>query len=226
MYISIYDDTMNKFDLAIFERLKTQEGKVTVRAWRQRCIIRILAESPDPADRTRIGLAKNMAQINNLRWQTVYPGIFNDIDNIMKPLDLVRESGRLPTKRGPKAVQEQGSPYYELTKKGIMVALSVREVTMRESLVRQILADDDVVNKESMSLLVGTPLLFGYMMERYVEAWCEQKIDLLPLDLKKLSRLKDETLLICNDLLKNFTKLEYAQRKNIRKLLDNIVYRE
>lgn len=217
---------MNKFDLAIFEKLKTQGDKVTVRAWRQRHIIRILAESPNPADRTRIGLAKNMAQTDNLRWQTVYPGIFNDIDNIMKPLDLIKESGRLPTKRGPKVVQEQGSPYYELTKKGAMVALSVREVTRREPLVRQILSDGDVVNEEALRMLSEIPLFFGYIMERYVEAWCEQKIDLLPLDLKKLSRLKDETLLICNDLLGGFTKLEYVQRKDLVKLLCSIAYKE
>lgn len=218
---------MDKFGLAIFERLKTQRDKMTVRAWRQRYVIRILAESSDPADRTRIGLAKNIAQADNLRWQTVYPGIFNDIDNIMKPLELIKESGRLPTKRGPRIVQEQGSPYYELTKKGAIVALSVREVTGRESLMRQILSDGDVANENVLKILSEqSPLLLSYMMERYVEAWCEQKIDLLPLDLKKLSRLKDEPLLICYNLLEGFVTLEYRPRKEMLQFFSNVVDRE
>lgn len=219
---------MNKFGLAIFERLKTQRDKMTVRAWRQRYIIRILAESSDPVNRTRIGLAKNMAQADNLRWQTVYPGIFNDIDNVMKPLELIEEGGRLPTKRGPRIVQEQGSPYYELTKKGIIVALSVQEVAGRESLMRQVLSDGDVANEKVLRILSEQcPLLLNYMMERYVEAWCERKIDLLPLDLKKLSRLKeDKPLLICYDLLRGFVTLEYMPRKEVLQFFSSIVDRE
>lgn len=218
---------MKKFELSIFERLKTRRSQRTVRAWRQRCIIRLLAESPNPADRTRIGLAKNMARVNNLRWQTVYPGIFNDIDNIMKPMELIREGGRLPTKRGPKIVQEQGSPYYELTTKGSIVALSIREVTEREPLVKQVLADGDVVNEEAFTVLSeSSPFFLGYLMERYVESWCEKKIDLVPLDLKKLSRVDDESLRICQDLLEGFTKMEYLQRAETIKFLKSVVHKE
>ena len=210
--------------ISIFERLKTQRGKRTIRAWRQRFVIRILAESSNPADRTRIGLAKHIAGTDNLKWQTVYPGIFNDIEDIMKPRGLIREGGRLPTKRGPKIVQEQGSPYYELTIKGAIVALAIREITEREGLIKQILAGGDTASEEALrTLSAGSPVFVAYMMERYVEAWCLGKIDLMPFDLKKLASTDDQQLRMCHDLLRGFADLDGKQKERMVAFLDSMV---
>jgi hypothetical protein len=68
-------------------------------------------------------------------WKNIYSGIFRDLDEILLPLGIAEEDGRLPLKRGPKALQEIGIPYYHLTKKGILVALSINECKNRENLL-------------------------------------------------------------------------------------------
>jgi len=50
------------------------------------------------------------------------------LDEILIPLKLVEEEGRLPLRRGPKALQEKGIPYYKLTQSGVLVALSIKEI--------------------------------------------------------------------------------------------------
>jgi len=36
-------------------------------------------------------------------WKNIYSGIFRDLDEVLLPLGIVEEEGRLPLKRGPKA---------------------------------------------------------------------------------------------------------------------------
>ena len=55
-------------------------------------------------------------------WKNIYSGIFRDLDEILIPLGIVEEEGRLPLKRGPKALQQNGMPFYHLTKKGMIVS--------------------------------------------------------------------------------------------------------
>ena len=74
---------------------------------------------------TRTAIAQNIAKKNNLLWKNLYSGVFRDLDEILIPLGIVVEAGRLPLKRGPKALQEKGVPYYQLTPEGLLVVLSI-----------------------------------------------------------------------------------------------------
>ena len=56
---------------------------------------------------TRTAIAQNIAKKNNLLWKNLYSGVFRDLDEILIPLGIVVEAGRLPLKRGPKALQEK-----------------------------------------------------------------------------------------------------------------------
>ena len=47
---------------------------------------------------------------------------------VLIPAGVVREGGRLPLRRGPKALQLEGVPFYELTDTGILVASSIEEL--------------------------------------------------------------------------------------------------
>ena len=66
---------------------------------------------------TRTAIAQDIAEKNNLLWKNIYSGVFRDLDEILIPLDIVREAGRLPLKRGPKALQEKGIPHFNLQQK-------------------------------------------------------------------------------------------------------------
>ena len=89
------------------------------------------------AEKTRTGISQKIAKKHGIAWKNIYSGIFRDLDEILLPMKIVEEEGRLPLKRGPKALQEIGIPYYHLTKKGILIAISISEVKNRESLLEE-----------------------------------------------------------------------------------------
>ena len=61
------------------------------------------------------------------------------------PSEIVEEEGRLPLKRGPKALQQNGMPFYHLTKKGMIVSLAIDNISERRKILKDIVvkADDD-----------------------------------------------------------------------------------
>ena len=50
---------------------------------------------------------------------------------LLIPSGVVKEGGRLPLRRGPRALQLEGVPFYELTEAGLVVASSIEEVGNR-----------------------------------------------------------------------------------------------
>ena len=121
--------------LSIFETFKTKREQLTGEAIRQRHIICHLAREESSTLMTRTAIAQNIAKKKNILWKNIYSGVFRDLDEILIPLDIVSEAGRLPLKRGPKALQEKGIPHYQLTSKGLLVALSIDEFELKESVL-------------------------------------------------------------------------------------------
>jgi len=97
--------------LAIFDTFKTKKDELTGEASRQRSIIAHLATATNSAARTRTGISQRIAKEHGIVWKNIYSGIFRDLDEILLPLGLVLEAGRLPLKRGPKALQEKGCSF-------------------------------------------------------------------------------------------------------------------
>src|ERR687894_88250 len=115
---------VKKSTIAIFDTFKTRKNKFTGEAKRQRGIIAHLATEQSPDLRTRTSIAHAIAKQHGILWQNIYSGIFRDLDEVLIPAGVVREGGRLPLRRGPKALQLEGVPFYELTDTGILVAPS------------------------------------------------------------------------------------------------------
>ena len=198
--------------LSIFDTFKTKGVELTGEANRQRSIITILASNANPTERTRTGISQSIAKRHGIAWKNIYSGIFRDMDEILIPLGIAEEGGRLPLKRGPKALQEKGIPYYDLTKKGVLVALSISEVKYREKLLEKIFSQSDSKEKEYeriiKSLLETSPNFIYSIFQKYVKAFCDNKIkDLLPFDLTKLKDVSDESLIIQKEILEAFLKL-------------------
>ena len=212
--------------LSIFNTFKTK-GELTGEANRQRAIITILASNANPAERTRTGISQNIAKRQGIAWKNIYSGIFRDLDEILIPLEIAEEGGRLPLKRGPKALQEKGIPYYHLTKKGILVALSISEVKNREKLLEKIFSELDPKEKEYeriiKSLSETSPNFTYSICQKYVKAFCDNKIkDLLPFDLSKLKDISDESLMIQKEILEAFLKLSKQDKEDAIRFLNEI----
>jgi hypothetical protein len=212
--------------LSIFDIFKIK-GELTGEANRQRAIITILANSSNPADRTRTGISQKIAKEKGISWKNIYSGIFRDLDEILIPLEIAEEDGRLPLRRGPKALQENGIPYYHLTKKGVLVALSISEVKNRGGLLQAFFLKSDSKEKEYeriiTSLLEASPNFTYSIFQKYVKAFCENKItDLLPLDLSKLKSIPDESLIIQKEILGAFMKLSKQDKEDAMGFLNEI----
>ncbi len=241
-YILVYSDTIveneyyvmveevkvkSETRLSIFDTFKTKGEEFTGEANRQRAIITILANNTNPAERTRTGISQIIAKSQGIVWKNIYSGIFRDLDEILIPMGISEEYGRLPLKRGPKALQEKGIPYYHLTKKGILIALSINEVKNREKVLEEFFRLADPSEKrfeKTLSNLLKTSPNFTYsIFQKYVKAFCTNKIDeLLPFDLSKIKEISDESLIIQKEVLVAFMKLSKQDKEDAIRFLDEI----
>ena len=208
--------------LSVFETFKTKRKQLTGEAIRQRHIISHLAKEDSSTLTTRTAIAQNIAKKNNLLWKNIYSGVFRDLDEILIPLDIVVEAGRLPLKRGPKALQESGMPHYQLTTKGLLVALSIDDFDQKDSVLDEFLSKAEIKEKEFADVvktLVKISPKFTYsMFEVYVRAFCEGKLkNLLPFTISKFQEISDNTFTIQNELLTGFTTLSKSKKFNVLK---------
>jgi hypothetical protein len=221
-------DKESGIKLAIFDTFKTKGDELTGEANRQRAIITILASNANPAERTRTGISQRIAKKQGIAWKNIYSGIFRDMDEILIPMEIAEEDGRLPLKRGPKALQEIGIPYYHLTRKGILIALSISEIDNRENLLKDFFSKSESGEKDFekiiSNLLRTSPNFTFSIFQKYVKAFCNNKIkDLLPFDLSKLREISDESLGIQKEFLEAFLKLSKQEKEDSIKFLNKIV---
>jgi hypothetical protein len=112
--------------------------------------------------RTRTSIAHAIAKKHGILWQNIYSGIFRDLDEVLIPSGVVKEAGRLPLRRGPKALQLEGVPFYELTETGLLVSSSIEEIgdkrmKMLETYITSIPVgeqSDNIIMREGILLLI------------------------------------------------------------------------
>ena len=216
-----------KGKLAIFDKFKTKEKDLTGEAKRQRSIITILGSNVNPAERTRTGISQKIAKKQGITWKNIYSGIFRDLDEILLPMEIAEEDGRLPLKRGPKALQEKGIPYYHLTKKGILVGLAINGIENMSSEFKKFFAKSEPKEKEFANILskfmTSSPTFTYSIFQKYVKAFCENKIkELLPFNLSKLQDISDEDLIIQKEIVLAFGKLSSKEKKEAIVFLEKI----
>ena len=142
-------------------------------------------------------------------------------------MEIAEENGRLPLKRGPKALQEKGIPYYHLTKKGILVGLAINGIENMSSQLKKFFLESDLKEKEFERILtkfiINSPNFTYSIFQKYVKAFCEDKInELLPFDLSKLKDISDENLIIQKEVLVAFLKLTNPEKKEAAAFLEKI----
>ena len=193
---------------------------MTGEAIRQRNIIVHLANVNNSESRTRTGIAQNIAEKNGLLWKNIYSGVFRDMDEILIPLDIVTEEGRLPLKRGPKALQETGVPYYKLTIKGLLVALGLAELKNKDDVLQQFLSKSEIKEnhfQESIKILAKISPSFAYsIFEKYIRAYCDGKVnDVIPFNIIELKKISGQTFKIQKELLEGFTTLSKSDKNAV-----------
>ena len=203
----------SKGKLAIFDTFKTKDNDLTGEAKRQRAIITILGSGGNPAERTRTGISQKIAKKQEIAWKNIYSGIFRDLDEILLPMEIAEEDGRLPLKRGPKALQEKGIPYYHLTKKGILVGLAINGIENMSLQLKEFFSKSDSKDKEFekilMKFMTNSPNFTYSIFQK-------------PFDLTKLKDISDESLIIQKEILAAFLKFTNPEKKEATAFLDKI----
>ena len=212
--------------LSIFDTFKTKREQLTGEAIRQRYIISHLAREDNSTLMTRTAIAQNIAKKNNTLWKNIYSGVFRDLDEILIPLDIVSEAGRLPLKRGPKALQEKGVPYYQLTSKGLLVALSIDDFDQKDSVLTEFLSKAEIKEKgfaDIIKTLATISPKFTYsMFEIYVKAFCEGKLkNLMPFHVSEFQSISSNTFAVQNELLTGFVALPKSKKLDVVKFLSS-----
>ena len=211
----------DKPKLSIFKTFKTKRDELTGEAMRQRSIIANLATETRHIMNTRTSLAHKVAEKSNTVWQNVYSGIFRDLDEILVPLGIVEEAGRLPLKRGPKALQEHGVPYYKLTESGMLVAASLDELKdERIKILKKFFESYDVKEEEFkeviLTLLNVAPNFVFLLLRKYTEAYVDKKIDkLIPFNSNRLRYALDGAMAIYGEILEGFFALASSDRESV-----------
>lgn len=215
--------------LSVFQTFKTKDKEFTGEAMRQRGIIIHLASETLPTRKTRTAIAHKLAEQNGTTWQNIYSGIFRDLDEILLPLELVKEAGRLPIKRGPKALQEQGVPYYQLTDSGLLVAASVSETgkerirIMNDFFEKETNTKEKDLKKAIITLLDVAPNFVLLLLRRYIESYSEGIIDrLVPFNSDYIKKAANDAIHVQRELLEGFSLLSNSDREPIMSFFKKI----
>lgn len=215
----------DKSNIAIFDTFKTRKNKFTGEAKRQRGIIAHLATEQSPDLRTRTSIAHAIAEQHGILWQNIYSGIFRDLDEVLIPVGVVKEGGRLPLRRGPRALQLEGVPFYELTDAGMLVASSIEELggkrlQLLESYVSSLPAGDQGAKamKEGMLFMIQVaPSFVTKIINEYIYAYSTGKIDgIAPLDSKKLRSVIAAHITVEKELIEAVITMPEDQRELVR----------
>jgi hypothetical protein len=210
-----------KYNIAIFDTFKTRKNKFTGEAKRQRGIISHLATEQSPELRTRTSIAHVIAKNHGILWQNIYSGIFRDLDEVLIPSGVVREGGRLPLRRGPRALQLEGVPFYELTEAGLLVASSIDELGEKrmkilESYITSIPIkdqDDKIIYDGLLLLIRMTPSLVIKIINEYILAYSTGVIDsITPMDITKLRSVVPNHIAVEKELIEAFILLQPNQK--------------
>ena len=207
--------------VAIFDTFKTKKNKFTGEAKRQRGIITHLVLEKNPELRTRTSIAHAIAKNNGILWQNIYSGIFKDLDEVLIPSGVVKEGGRLPLRRGPKALQLEGVPFYELTETGILVASSIEELGNNRMKILESYFDsinnsssgNDIMKKSILLLLKTIPSFVIKIISAYIYAYTTGEIDnITPITIDKFRSVLKEQISIEREFIESYDVLSQNQK--------------
>lgn len=223
--------------IAIFDTFKTHQAKSTRESKRQRGIIAHIALEKDPSGKTRTSIAHILAKKYGIAWQNIYSAIFKDLDEVLIPAKVVKEGGRLPIKRGPKALQIEGIPYYELTNTGLIIASTIEEtgdIRYRMKLLELYIlnsnlqnsdqtANNAIINEGILLLSRYAPSFILKIINEYIIAYNRGEIERLDtLDIENFKKVISKQITIERELVEACMVLSNDKREVLRRFIDKI----
>jgi len=150
---------------------------------------------------------------------------------VLIPSGVVIEGGRLPLRRGPKALQMEGVPFYELSETGLLVASSIEEVgpsrtKMLESYIRSLPSgtpDHEIMREGILLLIRFFPSFACKIINEYVRAFTLGLIEgITPMDISKLRSVISAQIGLEKELIESFDRLQSDQKQTISRFINLI----
>ena len=218
-------------NLAIFNTFKTRRNKLTGEAIRQRGIITHLAMEYNPEIKTRTAIAHAIAKKHGIMWQNIYSGIFRDLDEVLVPLSIVKEEGRLPLRRGPRALQKEGVPHYGLSKIGLIVASVLEElgdsrIKLLERYIGTLSGNEPtqkLFSEGILLLLKVSPSFVFKIMNLYVTSYIQGTVtNLVPIDVEVMQTVVAKVIGVEKELVEAVMSISYSEQDVIRRFINMI----
>lgn len=217
-----------KNNIAIFNTFKTKRNKFTGEAKRQRGILAHLATEQSPELRTRTSIAHFIANKHGILWQNIYSGIFRDLDEVLIPSGVVKEGGRLPLRRGPRALQLEGVPFYELTEAGLIVASCIEEIHDRMRLLKDYIRTIPHTDKDESTMFKGllllmdiAPAFISKIINEYIYAYTTGVIqNITPINIKKVRDVISNKILVEREILEAFINSDPVEQEVVRNFFE------
>jgi len=217
-----------KNNIAIFNTFKTRRNKFTGEAKRQRGILAHLATEQSPELRTRTSIAHFIANKHGILWQNIYSGIFRDLDEVLIPSGVVIEGGRLPLRRGPRALQLEGVPFYELTGAGLVVASCIEEIDDRMRLLKDYIRTIPYTDKDESTMFKGllllmdiAPAFISKIINEYIYAYTTGVIqNITPITIKKVRDVISNKIGVEREILEAFINSDPVEQEVVRNFFE------
>ena len=191
----------------------------------------LLAMESSPELKTRTAIAHAIAEKHGIVWQNIYSGIFRDLDEVLVPLFVVKEGGRLPLRRGPRALQQEGVPYYELTEAGLLVASTVEELgDGRKKLVERYLdtfsasePNQKLLKEGILILLKFAPTFVFKIIHEYITSYIQGRVtDMVPIDVEKMQSMVAKVIGVEKELVEAFASMSNNDKDMVYRFVKKI----
>ena len=204
--------------LAIFDKFKTKD-ELTGKAKRQRQIIQILYFE-NITHNTKVEITKKIISKKNKLWRNTYSGVYEDIESVFLPLNIIREKGRIPLKRGPRLLQKNGTAFYELTEKGMLLlyCISGGKVKIDFTKFTSDIKLGEILNRMSD---INSTLCF-LILEKYIITCFLKKIEILPLICENLGEVYKTKLELTLEAIESILSTNTNDRREILEFLSQM----
>ena len=205
--------------ISLFDTFKLTD-QLTCKAKRQRKIIKIIGTVKIPEQRTKVEISKKISVKNKQSWKNTYSGVYEDIEKIFLPQKVIEEEGRIPLKRGPRLLQNEGTGYYKLTKTGELLLFCI-ENTKTKIDFTEFTYEHDLGEKLNLLYQISPSLCF-LLLEKYVSIRCIKREDIAPITLESIKKITEFTLNCDMGFIKSILSCSKDDQKKILIILSYI----
>ena len=219
IFYKIESNDRRLLKISIFDTFKLT-NELTGKAKRQRKIIKIIGGTKTPDQRTKVEISRTIGIENKQSWKNSYSGVYDDIEKILLPQKIIEEEGRIPLRRGPRLLQNEGTGYYKLTRIGTLLLFCIEDDKVEIDFTK--FTHEQNLGKELNVLRRISPTLCFLLLEKYTSTMCIKKEEIIPITLEKINKITEDVLYCDLKFIKSLLSCNKENQGKILRILSHI----